>query len=477
MTKHIFDSPPCYTDKPHDTHIAITLLGEGHFKSWLKKRGKAFQSILESAKFDGKAEDFFVDWGKDSIANIIFVVPDAPERIHGATLYQNVTKSISDELLKQASFSCADDLSDTDLADFYLGWGLGAYCFDAYKGKNYPKPSPVAVLKIADKAVRASVRAKLDAIALTRNLINVPANDMGPDELQKAVDKLCKTFKAKLEVAKDKELIKNNFPAIYVVGHASPRRPRLLDLTWGNEKHPSLTLVGKGVCFDTGGLDLKPSQYMRHMKKDMGGAAHALGLAQAIMALNLPVYLRVLIPAVENSVAGEAFRPGDVLQTRKGITIENTNTDAEGRLILSDALTYACEAAPDLVMDFATLTGSARAALGHDIPAMFSNDDDTAQGLQESAMAVNDPLWRMPLWSPYKKHIKSSVGDIVNSAGIPGDLIYSALFLQEFVDSKTKWVHLDMFAWEHSGRPGRPAGGADTGLLACLSYIQDYFCK
>lgn len=249
----------------------------------------------------------------------------------------------------------------------------------------------------------------------------------------------------------------------------------MIDLRWGNPKRPKVTLVGKGVVFDTGGVDIKPAKAMELMKKDMGGAAHVLAAARIIMALRIPVRLRVIIPAVENAVSDRAFRPSDVFTSRKGVTIENTNTDAEGRLILSDALALACEEKPDLLVDFATLTGSARVALGFEVPAMFSNNDKIAERLQKISMEVEDPVWRMPLWRPYRRVLKSGVADLINSTGQPGDLIYSALFLEHFVEEKTDWVHLDLFAWEPSGKPGRPRGGTDMGLRAVVTLIEDRY--
>ncbi|HOO82557.1 MAG TPA: leucyl aminopeptidase family protein, partial [Alphaproteobacteria bacterium] len=258
-------------------------------------------------------------------------------------------------------------------------------------------------------------------------------------------------------------------------GKASPRAPRLIEMVWGNAKHPKVTLVGKGVAFDTGGLDIKPSSSMALMKKDMGGAAHVIGLAKLIMDHGLPVRLRVLIPAVENVVGGAAYRPSDIIKSRKGVFVENTNTDAEGRLILADALAYACEDKPELVVDYATLTGSARAGLGPDIPAMFSNNEEVAQDIQKLAKKTEDPVWNMPLWQPYRKYLDSSNADIINSTGQAGDGIYSALFLETFVEKDTDWVHLDCFSWEMSGRPGRPKGAADTGLRTVFAYLQGRF--
>lgn len=353
----------------------------------------------------------------------------------------------------------------------HIGWGLAGYSFSAYKPKA---PAKAALLwgKGVDKDHVLSV---VESITAVRNLINTPSNDMGPDELEAAARHIAGEFKAKISVIQDQSLVEKNFPLIYTVGQASPRRPRLIDMHWGSAKNPKVTLVGKGVCFDTGGLDIKPSASMRYMKKDMGGAAHVLALARMIMAHDLPIRLRVLIPAVENAVGGEAFRPGDIIRSRKGLSVENTNTDAEGRLILADALTYACEEEPELIFDFATLTGSARVALGPDIPAIFSNNDKLAAAIQKTAFACNDPVWAMPLWQPYRKYIENQISDLINSASLPGDLIYSALFLETFVGKGIDWAHFDIYAWEQNGRPGRPQGGSDTGLRAAFAYLQERY--
>jgi leucyl aminopeptidase len=293
---------------------------------------------------------------------------------------------------------------------------------------------------------------------MARDLINTPSNDMGPEELEAAARSLAQRFGATVESIVGDDLLQKNFPLVHAVGRASPRAPRLIDLNWGNASHPKITLVGKGVCFDTGGLDLKPSSSMLMMKKDMGGAASVLALAQMIMDAKLKIRLRVLIPAVENSVAGNAFRPLDVYPSRKGITVEIGNTDAEGRLVLADALTYACEDKPDLLVDFGTLTGAARVALGPELPPFYTKDDTLAADVARVAMAENDPLWRMPLWAPYDSWLdgKTATLNNVSSGGFAGSIV-CALFLQRFVEPQTKWLHADIYAWS-SGKPGRPEG-------------------
>ncbi len=309
--------------------------------------------------------------------------------------------------------------------------------------------------------------------SLVRDLVNTPTEHMGPSELADAVMLEADRFGAEVVCVAGDELLTENFPAIHAVGRASHRKPRLLELNWGNEDAPVLALVGKGVCFDTGGLDLKPAAGMLLMKKDMGGAAHALALARLVMENNLPVRLKLLIPAVENAVAGNAYRPGDVIPSRKGLSIEIGNTDAEGRVVLSDALAYACESLPDLVIDFATLTGAARIALGADLPPLFSNRDEVAEGIQQAGDESEDPLWTMPLYQPYRKLIESPIADI-NNAGKSsfGGCITAALFLEHFVDPAISWVHIDTFAWNQSDRPGRPQGGEALGLRAVFRYLQ-----
>ncbi|HIY71001.1 MAG TPA: leucyl aminopeptidase family protein, partial [Candidatus Luteimonas excrementigallinarum] len=267
-------------------------------------------------------------------------------------------------------------------------------------------------------------------------------------------------------------LLEQNFPAIHAVGRASHRAPRLLHLTWGQADAPLLSLVGKGVCFDTGGLDIKPADGMRNMKKDMGGAAHALALAELVMARGLPVRLSLLIPAVENAIGPDAFRPGEVVATRKGISVEIDNTDAEGRVVLCDALTYAGESSPDLLIDFATLTGAARIALGPDLPALYSNTDAVADGWLKAGMHHSDPVWRMPLWRPYLRYLTSRVADIANAGSRMAGSVTAALYLERFVPEDTQWAHLDVFAWNDSERPGRPIGGEAQGLRSAWAMLK-----
>ena len=355
-------------------------------------------------------------------------------------------------LLPAGTYRFANAPHDARLAA--LAFATGAYQFTRYRKGESRK-----VRLVLPKGVDGDdVTQIAEGVALARDLINTPANDLGPDELEAAARKLASAHGAKIHVTGGEKLAKE-FPLIHAVGMGSPRAPRLIDITWGKEKDPKVTLVGKGVCFDTGGLDIKPSSGMLNMKKDMGGAASVLGLAHMVMASKMKLRLRVLIPAVENSVSGKSFRPRDVYASRKGLTVEIGNTDAEGRLVLADALTLACEDKPALLADFATLTGAARVALGASLPAMFSNDDRLAADMAKFGLAENDPVWRLPLWQPYEAQLDSRVSDINNigSDGFGGAII-AALFLKKFVDAPS-WVHFDIFAWTPSARPGRPEGG------------------
>lgn len=340
---------------------------------------------------------------------------------------------------------------------------LGGYVFTRY-GKKSGKTLRFA-LPLGVDAGR--VRRIADGVFLARDLVNTPTSDMGPDELEKAVRTLAATHKAEVSVIKGDDLLKQNFPMIHAVGRASVGAPRLIDMVWGPEGAPNVTLVGKGVCFDTGGLDIKPSSGMLLMKKDMGGAANVLGLASMIMAAGLKIRLRVLIPAVENSIAGNAFRPGDVLTSRKGITVEIGNTDAEGRLVMADALALADDEEPELLIDMATLTGAARVALGPDLPPFYTGDEALASELAAASVAVEDPLWRMPLWRPYDARLASKIADInnVTTDGFAGS-VTAALFLKRFVERTTGWAHFDIFAWNPSDRPYGPAGGEAQGIRA-----------
>ncbi len=348
-----------------------------------------------------------------------------------------------------------------------LGFVLGAYRFDRYLPKK-----PRAVLELPLGADAAELARLSDATILARDLINTPTSDLGPVALEAAVRAVATRYGASATSIVGDDLLARNFPMIHAVGRAAAEAPRLVDFTWGRADAPRVTLVGKGVTFDTGGLDIKPSSSMLLMKKDMGGSANILGLAAALMDRKLDIRLRVLIPIVENAISASAFRPGDVLTSRKGISVEIGNTDAEGRLILADALALADEEAPEVMIDMATLTGAARTALGPELPPLYATDDHLAAGLIDSGLAVDDPLWRMPLHRPYASMISSKIADI-NNAGASGfaGSITAALFLSRFVEQSRSWAHLDIFAWAPEARAGRPFGGTDQGLRAAYGYL------
>jgi len=353
-----------------------------------------------------------------------------------------------------------------------LGWLLAQYRFDRYKKE--PKPAAPRILLTNEPARIEEVVRLAAASALVRDLVNLPAGDLGPAELEAAAEKVASAGGAKLAVTSGTSLVEQ-YPMIHAVGAAATREraPRLIEFEWGRPDHPRIAIIGKGVCFDTGGLDIKPSSGMRLMKKDMGGAAHALALAQLVMAARLPVRLHLLVPAVENAVSAAATRPGDVLRSRKGLHVEIGNTDAEGRLILADAITRAAEEKPELILDFATLTGAARVALGPDLPALFANDDALAADLLTAGEGVSDPLWRMPLWQPYEELFSSDIADFANAGETPfAGAVTAALFLQKFVPDGIPWAHLDTFAWRPSAKPARPKGGEALGLRAAWAALQ-----
>lgn len=355
-----------------------------------------------------------------------------------------------------------------------LGWCLAQYRFDRYLSE---KNSDIRSLAVGKDVDIDTIARTAEAIALARDLVNTPTEDMGPADLQDAAESLAEEFGGTCGTIVGDDLLDENFPAIHAVGRAAAagREPRLIDLQWGDDQAPKVTLVGKGVCFDTGGLDLKPASAMLIMKKDMGGAAHALALARLLMASGTNIRLRVLIPAVENAVDGNAFRPGDILATRKGLSVEVGNTDAEGRLVLCDALALACEEEPALLIDFATLTGAARVALGPDLPATYTNSESLWGAIDTASRAVADPLWRMPLWGPYDDMLRSEIADVSNVSDGPfGGSITAALYLQRFVGKEIPWVHLDVFAWVPKPKPGRPKGGDAQAVRAMFTAIYDF---
>jgi leucyl aminopeptidase len=360
-----------------------------------------------------------------------------------------------------------------DPAHALLGWGLGAYQYDRYRK---PARAPARLALDAAASELSDTYAQLKASLLVRDLVNTPTEDMGPEQLEAVTHRLAQAYGGESRAIVGDALLTENFPAIHAVGRASHRAPRLIELEWGDAAHPRLAIVGKGVCFDTGGLDIKPADGMRWMKKDMGGAAHALALAQLVMAQRLPVRLHLLVPAVENAIAANSYRPGEVLSTRKGLRVEVDNTDAEGRIVLCDAIAYAAERRPELILDFATLTGAARIALGPDLPALFSNRDELRASFLQASAKVRDPLWPMPLWQPYHNYLKSYLADMANSGpSRMGGAITAALYLERFVPEGQAWAHIDVYSWNDADRPGKPLGGEAQSLRASWDLLKARF--
>lgn len=439
--------------------VTIHALTKRGYKGWLEKQSKATTQWLKSIDYRPDDGNVAVVPSRDgSIARVVLGLGGRGNLWSYAKLPGTLPKGRY----------ALDRNDDVDAEAACLGWALGCYRFDRYKQPKKKLPS----LVWPDEVNQAAVTRAAEAIGLGRDLITTPANDMGPEQLAQAAEELAGRHGAKCKVTVGDALLKSNYPAIHAVGRASDRKPRLIDLVWGNTKAKKLTLIGKGVCFDSGGLDLKNAGGMKLMKKDMGGAASVLALAHMIMDAKLQVRLRVLIPAVENSVSGDAYRPLDVIQTRKGLSVEIGNTDAEGRVVLCDALAEADDENPDLILDFATLTGAARVALGTELPALFCNDDAIAQALLASGEGVLDPMWRMPLFRPYRRHLDSRVADINNMANVAtGGAITAALYLQEFISRRQKWVHIDTMGWNSHARPGRPIGGDVQGIRACFDML------
>lgn len=444
----------------------IHLVDKASYEEWLKGRTPAQRAALAGQKFKGEAGSHAV-------------IPDGD----GFAVAAGVAR------LDVLGSWCLGKLGDVLPGGFYrlvpagpcsagaafIGWALGQYRYDRYRQDGNGE-APRILLTGEVKAI-APALAEAGAVALVRDLVNTPAEHLGPAELEHEAELLAKAHRATLRVTRG-EALEHDFPMVHMVGRAAARShaPRMIEIEWGDEKAPRLAIVGKGVCFDSGGLDIKPSSAMLIMKKDMGGAAHALALARLVMEAGLKVRLHLLIPAVENAVSGGSFRPGDVLRSRAGISVEIGNTDAEGRLILGDALTRASEGKPDLILDFATLTGAARVALGPDLPAMFARTDGTAQALLDAGLACDDPVWRLPLYDGYREWLKSDIADMNNApaGGFAGASV-AALFLDRFVGEGIDWAHFDTFAWRPTAKPGRPKGGDALGLRAAWAMVKARF--
>lgn len=444
--------------------IPITPVRKDALAGWLANQPDATASWVRANRFAADAGE-------------ICVIPGDGGRLERVLLGRGETPSPWDwgvlpSALPSTVFCIDAALSAGEGAAAARAWALASYRFDRYRTTT----TAFASLALPEAADAAAIERQALAVFLVRDLINTPAADLGPLDLAAAAVEQGGRYGASVEVIAADDLIARNYPLVHAVGRASVRPPCLVDLRWGAPEAPKLTLVGKGVCFDSGGLDIKPATAMKLMKKDMGGAAILLGLAQMVMAGGLPVRLRLLIPAVENSVSGNAVRPLDVIRSRKGVTVEIGNTDAEGRLILADALTEAASEAPALLIDCATLTGAARVALGAELPALFCNNDALAATVLACGERVGDPLWRLPLWQPYRRHLRGKVADLTNAPDLAfGGAITAALFLAEFVPATQPWIHLDVMAWNTTSLPGRPEGGEAMGMLALFALIEERF--
>ena len=450
---------------PADTPaLPLHLVDAARFPAWRDAQTPRIRAWVDAHGFKGDALGFLVlpgDDGAPAAAVAGVADPQDPASVGHLPL-----------LLPPLAFRITADGPVSMPPDRALiGWGLGAYKFARY----LKSVKPTAKLAV-DAGAQGEATALLAASLQTRDLINTPTEHMGPDELEAAVNALATAHGAGFRCVRGPELLAQNFPAIHAVGRASHRAPRLIELTHGDAALPHLVIVGKGVCFDTGGLDIKPPDGMRNMKKDMGGAAHAIALARLVLERALPVRLTLLVPAVENALGPDAYRPGEVIATRAGISVEIDNTDAEGRVILCDALTYASEQKPALLMDFATLTGAARIALGPDLPALFTNRDDLAAAYLDAGTEQRDPLWRMPLWRPYHSYLKSGIADMANSGtSRMAGCVTAALYLERFVPDAQPWTHVDVYSWNDADRPGKPAGGEAQGLRAAWAFLKRRF--
>lgn len=450
-------------DRGQHAH-AIHIVDEGGYEAWLKTQSELVRSALESQNFIPSAFEYAILTGDKAYDwSVLAVVADS------SSLSSWCLAKLP-EVLPSGTYRIAG--GDPGAAMF--GWLTAQYIFDRYISEVPKKRKGERILLTGEPARIEDMVQQAEATCMVRDLVNTPGADMGPNRLEEAASDLAEKFGAKLTVTRG-DALETQYPMIYGVGKAAMRAhaPRLIELMWGKAEHPKIAIVGKGVTFDSGGLSIKSNAGMLLMKKDMGGAAHAMALSRLIMESGLPVRLHMLVPAVENSVDGNALRPGDILASRKGLTVEVTNTDAEGRLVLGDALTRAGEEEPELIIDFATLTGAARVALGPDLPAMFATSDELAKQLSDEGDAADDPVWHMPLWKGYDNFLASDIADCVNSApGGFGGAVTAALFLQKFVPENMQWAHFDTFAWRPAAKPGRPKGGDALGLRASYAYLR-----
>ncbi len=455
--------------------ISIHLVYEELWPQWSTQQEDSTRNWLSAQNFRGERNKLVLV--PDAQGQIIMAVGGLGQQSanENITLWQGAALS---DRLPDGVYQLVTKVSAAEMMQFALGWEYGQYRFDRYKKpevKNIERKQ--RVLQV-DPSIITTAQQLNDACTLARDLVNTPAGDLHPRALAQAAVDVATKFNATVHRYAGDELLQANFPAVHAVGRAGAVAPELVDFEWGSEEHSRVTLVGKGVCFDTGGLDIKPSASMLLMKKDMGGAACVLALSQLIMQARLPIRLRVIIPAVENAIAGNAFRPGDVLDTRAGLHVEVGNTDAEGRLILCDGLALADADAPELLIDLATLTGAARVALGPEVPALFTRDQELARELMDIGMKENDPMWQLPLWAGYDDELSSKIADLNNASasGFSGS-ITAALFLQRFVSKAKQWIHLDLYAWNAKDRPGRPVGAEAQCVRALFAYLQKRFAN
>ncbi|HEX4044734.1 MAG TPA: leucyl aminopeptidase family protein [Gammaproteobacteria bacterium] len=454
---------PCFTTT-HIAPIPIHLVTAVTFAAWLNQQSAFIQTWLQASQFRAEPNQMrLLPDETGHVSGVIYCVTDVENSWEVGQL---------PFFLPEGVYQLTVHHHDTNIA-YATSWALGAYQFTRYKNATR-QPAQLHV----SAEVLSAVAPIVESIYYVRDWINTPTEEMGPSEFAAVAQQLAKEFHAKFHQLIGEELLAQNYHCIYTVGRASHDAPRLLDLRWGDAAHPQVTLVGKGVCFDSGGLDLKPSSAMLLMKKDMAGGAHALGLARMIMSAQLPIRLRVLIPVVENVIGGNAYRPGDVIKSRQGMTVEVGNTDAEGRLILADALAEAVSEQPALLIDFSTLTGAARVALGTELPAVFSNNDSLVAAVIKHGEQQADLMWRLPLYAPYRDYLNSQIADINNNSSEPyGGAITAALFLKAFVPDQIPWLHFDMMAWNLRARPGRPVGGEAMTLRAVMSYLCDVYTR
>lgn len=441
----------------------LHLISSQQYDTWYGSQDAVVQRWLLHVQFNGHGMAV-IPSNDGHILKVIYVCQDLTHYFCLGNLSSQLPKG---------DYCLASEHSTDELNAILFSWGIASYRFDRYKKVNHCKSR----LLIEDQAALDQACHLLEACKITRDLINTPAVDMMPRHLSAQIKTLAEQFNGQFSEVVGDDLLTQNYPMIHAVGRASDEAPRFIQLTWGDPSHPHLTLIGKGICFDSGGLNIKPGDSMRYMKKDMGGAAHAIGLAHLIMAHQLPVRLTLMVAAAENAISGNAFRPGDVLNTRKGLTVEIDNTDAEGRLVLCDALTAAADDKPDLMIDFATLTGACRVALGTELPGFFTRDREIAYQLMDAGEQTSDPVWHLPLHNAYKDYLHSEVADLVNSVPGPfGGAITAALYLEQFVDD-CNWIHYDLMAWNRRALPGRPVGGEAMGLRATFAMLEKRYTQ